>query len=193
MWTSTNKKFYLFLGLIFVIGIIGGLIFLSVVPEVSKTTMITSINNFFIDIKNVNINYILSHAVILSFILILSFLIIGLPIGLFYLFFNGFSIGFIISSFITVAGFKGSLFALIYILITKTVFLFFLTVFIITCIKISIKVIGYYINKKNTIIKEQIIILFKRCLVSLLIIFINDFLIYLIGDNLINIFNFLVI
>ena len=95
-------------------------------------------------------------------------------------------------NFIIVGGFKGFIFGLIYNIITKLVYLFLLIMLITTLIKISINIINYLV-KKNRFYKDKIIVLFKKALMCIILIILNDIILYFIGNNLINIFNFLVI
>ena len=92
------------------------------------------------------------------------------------------------SNFVLVAHFKGFIFGLIYVLITKVIFLFFLLIFIISIIRI-----GLIVLKKEKLKKEKIYVLSKRVLLCFILILINDLILYFLGDNLINVFNFLVI
>ena len=188
MWTSINKKFILFLGIIFSIGIISGIFYFTFLSGNDKNIIMTSITNFFNDLSNIKINFIGIHLVILPLLWFSSLIVIGIPLALFYLFYNGFLIGFTICNFVIVAHFKGFIFGIIYILITKAVYLFFLLIFIISIIRIGIIVL-----KREKLKKEKIYILGKRALVCFIFIIINDLILYFLGDNLINVFNFLVI
>lgn len=188
MWTSINKKFILFLGIIFGIGIISGIFYFSFLSGDDKNIIISSITNFFNDLSNIKINFIGTHLIILPLLWVLSLIVIGIPLALFYLFYNGFLIGFTMSNFVLVAHFKGFIFGLIYVLITKVIFLFFLLIFIISTIRI-----GLIVLKKEKLKKEKIYVLSKRVLLCFILILINDLILYFLGDNLINVFNFLVI
>lgn len=187
MRTSFNKKFILFLLVLFVMGIITGLGYFNFFNADLKSTITTSFHNFILNINEIKINNIIPHGLFISFLIITSFLVIGLPICLFYLFYNGFLVGFVIRSFTFIKGFKGFIFSLVYLLITKVIYLFFLFLLIMTLIKLSIKII-----RKDNFKKEKIFILSKRSLLCFIIIFLNDLFLYFGGGKILNIFNFLI-
>lgn len=192
MWTSINKKYFIFLSIILGIGLVLGFIYVAFLSNDSKLLIETSFQNFLQDLSNIRINLISTHIFILPLLLIASFLVIGIPLGIIYLLYNGFLIGFSLDNFIIVGGFKGFIFGLIYNIITKLVYLFLLIMLITTLIKISINIINYLV-KKNRFYKDKIIVLFKKALMCIILIILNDIILYFIGNNLINIFNFLVI
>ena len=189
MRTSLNRKINLvFLGIL-VIGIIFGVLFLMLSSESSKEIIFLNINNY---LQNITpINNILYHIISLSCLLICSFLLIGIPFSLFFLFYNGFSIGFIIACLTHIFNIKGLLYGIIYVLITKGVFIIFLIIFIKSLLKISGVIIDKMINKVN--IKERMYYLIIRCIVIIGIILLSDIILYFLGVTILNIFNFLLI
>ena len=130
--------------------------------------------------------------IILSSLLILSIFIIGIPLSIFFIFFNGFSIGFIISSLSSIFGFKGLIYSIIHIIINKFVFLFFLYFLFLAMYKIVLLLIKYWVHKEK-INKDEIIHLFKKIILCLLIIIIYDLILYFFGNKIMNLFNFLII
>lgn len=192
MWTSTNKKFYLFLGIIFFIGFIAGILYYFLISHDNQLLLQTSIKNFLANLNTIRINSIGLHLLILPVLIIGSFLFIGIPLCIIFLFYNGFLLGFILCNFVICMGIKGLLFGIIYVIITKVIYLFFLLILIISLLKISINFFKYLVKKANDR-KEKIIFLFKRVMICFLIIILNDGLLYFIGGKFINIFNFLLI
>ena len=73
MWTSLSKKYYLFLMIIFAIGIILGFIFLIYLDESSKDLIFLNINDWLQNLENTNINNIISHILILMMKIVDSF------------------------------------------------------------------------------------------------------------------------
>lgn len=189
MWTSINKKLYMFIGIILMIGIVIGIIFVVMLDEATKEIIFLNINELIQSIGNSHINNILSHILILSSLIILSILIIGLPINIFFMFYNGFSIGFIITSLTYIFGIKGTLFSLIYVIISKGIYLITLIILSITLIKLTINILEVIFKKSK--IKNNIIILSKRIILCMIIIIISDIILYYTGGFLINLFNFL--
>ena len=166
-----------------------GVLFLLFNSEASKEIILSNINNYLQDMNPVN--GILYHILILSSLLISSFLIIGIPLSIFFLFYNGFSIGFIITSLTSIFSTKGLIYGIIYVLITKGLFILLLLLFIKSLIKISGIILDKIINKIN--IKERIYYLIIRCIVIISIVLLVDILLYFFGVTILNIFNFLLI
>ena len=192
MWTSLNKKVFMFLSIILAIGIISGILFLIFLNEASKELIFLNINEYIQNINNYKINNIFMDIIILSSLIILSLFIIGIPLSIFFVFFNGFSIGFIISSLSSIFSFKGFIYSVIHIIINKFVFLFFLYFLLLALYKITIILIKYWVHKEK-INKDEIIRLFKKIILCLLVIIIYDLLLYFFGNKIINLFNFLIL
>ena len=190
MWTSLNKKICLFSSIIFTIGIIIGFIFLIYLEESSKELISLNINEWLQSLSTSHINSILEHIIILSTLAILSIFVIGLPLIIFFVFYNGFSIGFLLMSLIEIFGVKGLMYGLIYLIITKGIYLFFLTIFILALIKIIILIIKRLIwhQKMN---KNLLATYCKRILICIGVIILSDIILYFGGTKLISIFNFL--
>lgn len=109
-----QKKKYLFLSVILLIGIISGIIFIFFISKTDKQLVKEELSLFFTNIENNKINYLnsfinsfLSNLIYLISIWILGISIIGIPIIIFLLFFKGFIFGFSISSIIYEFGIKG--------------------------------------------------------------------------------------
>ena len=192
MWTSLNKKVFIFLSIILAIGIISGILFLIFLNEASKELIFLNINEYIQNINNYKINNIFMDIIILSSIIILSIFIIGIPISIFFVFFNGFSIGFIISSLSSIFGFKGLIYSIIQVIINKFIFLFFLYFLLLALYKITLILIKYWVHKEK-INKDELMHLFKKMVLCLLIILIYDLVLYFFGNKIINLFNFLLI
>ena len=93
-------------------------------------------------------------------------------------------------SLINIFGAKGLLYGIIYVIITKGIYLFFLTIFIIAILKIALMIFKR-IFKGQRINKESLNILIKRILICIGAILLSDIILYFWGSNLITIFNFL--
>lgn len=190
MWTSLSKKIYLFLGILFTIGLILGIIFLVYLDESSKEIILLNINEWLQGLENTHLNNILPHIIILSSLFILSLFLVGLPLILFFVFYNGFSIGFMLMALVDIFGIKGILYGIIYTLISKGIYLFLLFIFIITMIKIVVILFKNYF-KKEKMSKDGLNLLFKRTLICIAGILISDIILYFWGSKIIMLFNFL--
>lgn len=190
MWTSISKKMYVFMLVILIIGIITGIVFVIMLDEATKEILFLNINEFLQNFSNTNINGGLMHLVILSSLLILSIFLVGGPLLIFYMFYNGFSIGFVVSSITYIFGIKGMLYGSIYILISRLVYIIMLIIFNVNLFKIIKCNIDSLVYKKSN--KESLSVFYKRSIVFIGIILINDVILYFGGGKLVNLFNFLI-
>ncbi len=111
---AAQKKKYLFLIVITLIGILSGIIFIFFISKADKLLIKDELNSFLLNIKNNNLDYyssffqsFSSNFIYLIIIWLLGISIIGIPIIIFLLFFKGFIFGFGISSMISNFGLKG--------------------------------------------------------------------------------------
>lgn len=190
MWTSISKKMYVFMLVILIIGIITGIVFVIMLDEATKEILFLNINEFLQNFSNTNINSGLMHLVILSSLLILSIFLVGGPLLIFYMFYNGFSIGFVVSSITYIFGIKGMFYGSIYILISRLVYIIVLIIFNVNLFKIIKCNIDSLVYKKSN--KESLSVFYKRSIVFIGIILINDVILYFGGGKLVNLFNFLI-
>lgn len=190
MWTSNKKQYLFFLLIVLFIGVVGGVFFLQYMGESSKEIVLSNINEWVMKIEGVHVNYILSHMLILSMFLVIASFFIGMPLYIFYLFYNGFSIGFIVSSLGAIFGFKGIVYSFLYILVTKGIYLFFLLFFLFFLIRIGEKVFLRVIRREKGN-GDIVHFLYKKSLLVFAIIFVNDVFLYFLGGKILNIFSFL--
>lgn len=181
---------YIFFSIILVIGIIIGVVFVIMLDEATKEILFLNINEFLQNFSNMSINSGIIHLIMLSSLLILSVFLIGGPLVLFFMFYNGFSIGFIISSLTCIFGIKGILYGVIYVIISKLVYIVLLILFSVNLFKIVRCIIDLIVYKKSN--KESIIIFIKRSVVFIGMILLNDIILLFCGGKLVNLFNFLI-
>lgn len=182
-----NKKVIFFLGIIAVIAIIFGSLFSVMLNESDKNLTLEYINNFFENIKNNNLNYILAlkngSISSLGFILIVWLLgvsIIGMPIVLFMYFSKFFVIGFSISSIIKGYGLKGCLLSFAYILPHHIIYIIVYTILTVYSIKMSIKLISTIIKKDKIdfkpIINKYLLVLLLSVIIAVLTLLFEVFI-----------------
>lgn len=111
---NNQKKKYLFLSIILLIGIVSGALFIFFISKTDKLLVEEELTLFFTNMSDNKINYLdsfinsfLSNFLYLIFIWILGISIIGIPIIIFMFFFKGFIFGFSLSSIIYKFGIKG--------------------------------------------------------------------------------------
>lgn len=182
-----NKKVIFFLGIIAVIAIIFGSLFSVMLNESDKNLTLEYINNFFENIKNNNLNYILAlkngSISSLGFILIVWLLgvsIIGMPIVLFMYFSKFFVIGFSISSIIKGYGLKGCLLSFAYIFPHHIIYIIVYTILTVYSIKMSIKLISTIIKKDKIdfkpIINKYLLVLLLSVIIAVLTLLFEVFI-----------------
>ena len=182
-----NKKVTFFLGIIAVIAIIFGSLFSVMLNESDKNLTLEYINNFFENIKNNNLNYILAlkngSISSLGFILIVWLLgvsIIVMPIVLFMYFSKFFVIGFSISSIIKGYGLKGCLLSFAYIFPHHIIYIIVYTILTVYSIKMSIKLISTIIKKDKIdfkpIINKYLLVLLLSVIIAVLTLLFEVFI-----------------
>ena len=126
---------------LFIVGIIAGAIaFLSVRPDLSgyieefKEHLTTNNNTFILYIGLTTLVFVLSAS------------IIGLPILLFYLFYEGFATGYTLLTFFSLYQIQGILFYLIFFILTKLLYLIIIFYFSITAIRFVGRMLNLFLH-----------------------------------------------
>ena len=181
------KKYLAFIFILLLIGVISGIIYYYNLDSNIKENVINTLAEY----KIVNINNIFKHFLILAIILVLSIFVVGVPLAIFYLYFEGVTIGFTITIFTIKFGISGLLYGIIYNLATKLFFLFLLVIFLNKIFNITKIIISKIAYRNYHGFKTNIVLKFKSSLIILIIIFINDLIIYLTSGKFLSIFNYL--
>ncbi len=186
-YLKKKKYLLLFVGILFSIGLIVGLIL--------SITHINWIQNdilyFANHLESQTYEYTLFHFFLLVVSLFFSFFGIGIPILCTILFYEGMSLGFLIGSFTLCFQLKGLLFSILFYLITKGAYLLILIFFFFKCIEIARKMIGKYIYKTNP--SMYIVKMLKGTLILIFFVFLIDSFLYFFATPLITIFRFLLV
>lgn len=187
--TSLKKhyKLLIFLLIIFIIGLISGFIYFNLIND----NIVINLKEELLSLAYNTDNFIF-HSIILSLIIIFSFLLIGSLFGLFIYFYEGMSIGFIFGAFLSFYNVSGFIYGLFYCLIFKVVYVLCFTVILIKVLNFSKNIIGYFILKKDMGLRNVAIDNFVAIIKCLFLILINDIILLFMGDNLISIFSFLI-
>ena len=116
---NVDRTVLVFLIVICIIGIITGSIFMTILSNNDKESIITSLNSFITNIGHLNTKYELINNLVINIlyiliIWILGISIIGIPIVIFLLFFKSYILSFTISSFIFEYKTKGIILAITY-------------------------------------------------------------------------------
>ncbi|MDD4187443.1 MAG: stage II sporulation protein M [Bacilli bacterium] len=188
--TSPNKYLIKFLLSLLIIGVLVGIYVYLKQPNLVKTSIINELTMLNDILKNTNQNNFIYHILLLSLIIFLSIIIIGLPFILFYLFYEGISIGFLIASFFHYQKISGLLYSLIFTLINKLIIYVALIYILIITINYSKKVV-LSIKRKDYKIYEYLFTHLVRMIFICLIILIYDIFIYFFGNKILLYFIFL--
>lgn len=181
----TIKKYLTFIFILLLIGIISGIIYYYNLDSNIKENVINTLGDY----KIVSINNILKHFIILAIILILSLFVVGVPLAIFYMYFEGVTIGFTMTIFTIKFGLDGFLYGIIYNLFTKLLFLFLLIIFLNKIFNITKIIVSKIINRNYHSFKTNIVLKFKSSLLILIMIFLNDIIIYFTSKNFLLIFS----
>jgi|GEM_PF-1022779 len=187
-----RKNTIQFLLCLFLVGIIIGIIFYIKQSESNKDSIMNSMSFFQSNLETKNINQIINHLIIITIIVVLAFLIIGTPIVVMYLFYEGLTIGFSVAVFHSTYQFKGLVFGLAFNFVTKGIYIILLILFAIKIIDISRNIIGTTIYKNDSSIKTSILKNSKYSLLLLGFILLNDSLLFVFGNKLMAFFSFLI-
>ncbi len=185
---QSHKKYLIFTLVIIALGVLAGIIYYNILGSSIKENIIMTVNN----LKTFEYNAIIKDLVIMSILLVSSFFIVGIPLSLFYLFYEGLSIGFLINIFYVVYKIKGILYILVYILLNKLITLILIIFFIKKIINISRLIIGLVIYKNNQTVKNKLISNFRNSLYIILFTLIINIILYFISPSIANYFNFLI-
>ena len=174
-----SKKTNYFIITILILGIISGSVFLMVLNETDKTSVLNQIQTFFTNIDTSNINSglafknsIITNMIYITLIWILGMSIIGIFINIFLVYLKGFLLGFSIGSIFSCFGFKGIVGVFIYIFPHQLLNIFCIIILGIYSIMFTVKLFEYIMGKKNnnmrSMLKKYTIIYIFTIIVSLL-------------------------
>ena len=191
-----QKKKYLFLVGIVVVGIIFGIVFSLIISKSDKLVVTSSIRDLFTTVKDGNIKHIdilkeslFSNSFYLFLVWLLGMSIIGLPIILFMLFTRGFILGFSIGGIISTYGYKGIIGALLFIFPHQLISMIISILLTYYALIFSVRLFKYLFLYKNInfkFIMKRYIKILLLCLVGFVIC---SFLEVYVSPILLNIFN----
>lgn len=184
---SSNKKYLIFVGIILLIGFVSGIIYYNLLTTSIKESISLTIINY----NNFRYNSIIKDLIITSLLLVTSFFIIGIPLSLFYLFYEGLSLGLVFNIFLVNFKFNGLLYSLIYFLINKFLVLFIMVFFIKKIISIGRHIIGLIIYKKDMSIKNKLVCSTINSIYLIVFILVINILLYFISPYIFNSLSFL--
>ena len=160
------------------IGLLSGFLYYYLLDSDTKINII----NTLMEVNNFRYNFILKDLIIMSLLLVLSFFTVGIPLSIFYIFYECLSIGFLINIFFVSFGIKGFIFILLYILVNKILTFILKIIFIQKTINIGRFIIGIFIYKSDEAIKDKIIINFKNSLYIIVFVLVINIILYFVSS-----------
>lgn len=188
--SKKNNLVVFFLITIFILGIVFGIVYYFKLPKLIKTGIGENLLEISKNIKNSHLNYFLFHNIIFLLIFFLSYTTILFPIILFYLFYEGVSLGFSFIIFTSSFKISGFFYALVLFIFTKLIYLLF--IFYLTYNSyLIVKNMIYLFSKKTSVYNIPFKKYFKRLIVLIICMFIYDLFIYFWGNKILYYFKFL--
>lgn len=175
-----HKYLWTFLSIILLFGIGVGVYF----GVKFQGSFENTITNYALNLPGSTTHFSILHFAILSVLLISSFLLLGIPLAIGYLFYEGITLGFCITVFISYFHVKGFLYIIGFFLLTKLFFFLLYGLFVSKLIKIGKAIIAWIIYKKNT--KDFIFSLALSSILLILIMLCYDLVLDLVGIKLIH-------
>lgn len=183
---KNNKKYFnLFLTLLFLGFFIGFIL----TKKIDLTPILENIKSLETYLNTNSINFLSSHIIILIILTLSSLTIIGLLLFPLNIIYEGVCIYFNIYIFTKLYKLNGVLYGLIYITITKGIYLILMVIIF----KEMLNLLKRIITQKEKSAKRVLITKsIKKIFTYEILIIINDILIYLIGSKLLKIFLILI-
>ena len=170
-----NKGINIFVYSIMILGILSGSIFLMISSEGDKSTVISQIQNFFVNVGNNSINsgLALKNSLIINYIFIggifiLGFSMIGVVLGIFLLYLKGFLVGFSLTSIFLAYKYKGILAGIIYMVpsqVINVLLVILITIYSIMFSRYLFKVITSKKSISSRVMLKKYLIIFLFCII----------------------------
>ena len=149
-----NKKYFVFITIIFFIAIMSGSIFTLTLNDTDTNIVSEFFSNYLENIDKINyinsfVNSLISNIFVVMIIWLLSYSIIGLPIIILIFFYKSFIIGFSISGIIINYKIKGLLMAFLYIFPHQILFILALLYLLVFSVIMSINLFYAVFKHEN--------------------------------------------
>lgn len=177
-----NKKINFFIITVMLLGILSGSIFLMMLSDSDKSSVVLQIQTFFQNIHQGNIdnglalkNSLVINYLFIGIIWVLGFSMIGIFINIFLTYIKGFLVGFSISSIFLTFGYKGIPASLLYSLLSQILNIIIVVVLSIYSIMFSYHLVKIITSKKgnNKLMLRKYFTIF---MISIMISFVSSLL-----------------
>jgi len=170
-----NKGINIFVYSIMILGILSGSIFLMISSESDKSSVISQIENFFVNVSanSIDSGLALKNSLIINYIFIISIFIlgvsmIGIIVGIFLLYLKGFLVGFSLASIFLTYKYKGILAGILYAFpsqILNIILVILITIYSIMFSKHLFRVITSKKSLNSRIMLKKYLIIFVFCVI----------------------------
>ncbi len=185
---KTKSAAQIFIVTLIVLGILFGIIYFMVQNDLNKTLIVEKMMGLENTIKTTHQNMLLPHLITIIALVFLSYSIIGVPLILFYLFYECTSLGFLIASFYSAFKIKGILFGLLFILISKVIYILCLIYISYIALKITKKLLRVLIFKENDSLYLHLKNLFLKLGITVCVIVLYDLFLYFFANKILSLF-----
>ena len=172
-----NKKIFVFLFVLMLIGIIAGSLFVTILSSSDKELIINHLNEFIDNINNNKLDYLfalknnlITNIGYVILIWLLGISVIGLPIIIIMFFTKCFILGFSVGAVLTTFKLKGILLSLVYVFPGQVISLLFLLLLMMYSMSFTFKLIYAILKKKSIDFKLIMNKYFKILLLVLIVI-----------------------
>ena len=189
-WTSTNAFIVKFLISLLIIGVIIGFYIYYDKTDLVKESISHELSYLGNILQTTQQNNFINHIIIFSVGMFLSLIIIGLPLILFYYFYEGVSLGFLLASLFDYNGMEGLFFGLIFTIINKLILYVALIYLLLFSFHYAKRMI-VSIRRKDFKIYEFVSNQIFRNIFVMIIILISNAFIFFLGNRILAYFLFL--
>lgn len=186
-YLRSNKNTIIFVFTLAILGIITGIILFSNSDISLKNGIIDKLNELIQNINESRQNNLIFHISIISILILFNIVYIGIPISIFYYYYEFTTIGFLLGTFYFYKKVRGVVFGIILVLTYKALFLIILSYFI----TFSIKYIKSSFSRRRTSKKQLILNQLYKSIIIIFFISIIDLIILWLGNKFLSIFLFL--
>lgn len=185
---SNKNNFLIIVSIIFILGLIFGSIYITILEDSEKKLIMDSVNNYFTSSSNINFdtqieifkNSLISNLLYFVIMWLLGLSVVGLPVIIIMTFLKSFILSFSISSMFAKYGFKGILAAILYIFPSPLISNIFAIILATYSLILCVKLIRAAFTKQNmnfkTFMGKYFFILLLSILISVLCSLIDAFI-----------------
>lgn len=182
---KNNKRYF---KRVFILLLLGILIGFFLIKKLDTKLILENLQEIASYLDTNKINFLTSHLITILLLLLGSLTIVGFLLFPICFIYEGICIAFILISFTSVFKLKGLLYSLIYILITKGLYIFLLVLVFKRLIAFGKIIISKEKKEYKLILTKNI----KIIGIYIMIIFFNDLILYLFGNKILAFFLFLI-